>query len=242
VKIFKKIFFCFIWIGTVSIFSSPAVKADEPDYPFIFGSNWQKACSYIEENKNWMQKTCSENKVDFDLVSSVIFPELVRYSALRDKIEITLLKALYVHYGAEYSNFSVGIFQIKPGCAQEILKHVSKLNEPQFDDHFSYFFQRYSEREKRQAIVRELEDPAREFYFVVALVRILEKKYSREKWENTDEKLRFYSAAYNAGFSSPEKYIRGMMTAKQFHTKLNKPAVTYCYPDISSVYFRTLKE
>lgn len=189
-----------------------------------------------------MLKTCQENNVDFNFAISAVFPELIRYSALRDQIEITLLKALYVHYGAEYSNFSVGVFQIKPGCAEEILKHVPKLNEPGFNDHFSYFFQRRSEREKRHEIVRELEDPSMEFYFVVALIRILENKYSREKWKNTDEKLRFYSAAYNAGFLSPEKYIREMMTANLFHTKLTKPKVTYCYSDISSVYFRTLKE
>ena len=42
---------------------------------------------------------------------SVVFPELVRYSALRDKMEITLLKALYINVGRDYANFSLAIFR-----------------------------------------------------------------------------------------------------------------------------------
>lgn len=213
--------------------------SQEPDYPVIFGSNWLKAARFVEENKEWMLKTCNDNNVDFNFTSSVIFPELIRYSALRDKIEITLLKALYVHYGAEYSNFSIGVFQIKPGCAEEILQHISKLNDRQLYDHFSCFFRRQSDMEKRLTIVKELEEPSREIYFVVALIRILEKRYRHKNWENPDNKLRFFAAAYNTGFSSSEKHIRKMMTAKSFHTKISRPNDTYCYSDISSAFSRS---
>ena len=47
--------------------------------------------------------------VDVRFRRQVIFPELVRYSAIRDKMEITLLKTLYRNLGEDYADFSVGV-------------------------------------------------------------------------------------------------------------------------------------
>ena len=58
---------------------------------------------------------------------AVVFPELIRYSALRDKIEITLLKSLYIYKGDDYADFSIGQFQMKPSFAELIHKNVQLL-------------------------------------------------------------------------------------------------------------------
>ena len=42
-----------------------------------------------------MQPVLEKNHISYPIAIAVIFPELVRYSALRDKMEITLLKTLY---------------------------------------------------------------------------------------------------------------------------------------------------
>ncbi len=237
----NKRFFTFLWIILALVCNAQGIPEGEPDYPLIFGTNWHKAVGFIEENRDWMEKICLENGVDFSFVTAMVFPELVRYSALRDHIEITLLKALYVHYGKEYSDFSVGVFQIKPSCAESILKHLSGFINRDWVVSIRYIHDLPSVRDKRKAILTELEDPAGEYTMVVAMVQILEKKYNRIRWKNQDEKLRFFSTAYNSGFSSPEKTIREMMKKKLFHTKLVRPSVTYSYSDISSAWFRNFR-
>ncbi len=237
----KKKFLIFAGVILVLVCNSRGIPEGEPDYAQIFGNNWHKAVDFIEGNRDWMKKICLKNGVDFNFVTAMVFPELVRYSALRDQAEITLLKALYVHYGKEYSDFSVGVFQVKPSCAENILKHLSRPLSRDLEVRTQYIHDLPSAREKRKAIVAELEDPAGEFSMVVAMVKILEKKYNRVGWKNQDEKLRFFSTAYNSGFTLPEKNIREMMKSKHFHTRLGRSSVTYSYSDISSAWFRIFR-
>ena len=87
------------------------------NYRETFGRDWDKALSFVAENRNWIAPELEQYNVSYPVAIAVIFPELVRYSALRDKIEITLLKALYINLGEEYANFSIGPFQMKPSFA-----------------------------------------------------------------------------------------------------------------------------
>ena len=88
------------------------------NYPEIFGDDWKKAMLFESENRSWMEPILAKNHISYPLAVAVIFPELVRYSALRDKMEITLLKALYINLGDDYANFSIGQFQMKPSFAE----------------------------------------------------------------------------------------------------------------------------
>jgi len=152
-------------------------------------------------------------------------------------MEITLLKALYVHYGTEYANFSIGLFQIKPSCAEEILRQIPELHDKKWAAHFKAIDSSLSENEKRSIIVRELEDPKSQLLYVASIVKILQKRYRNYKWNSDLEKLKFYAAAYNGGFSNSETYIRQQMNAATFHTGLIKSDNHYCYADIAAYFF-----
>ena len=90
------------------------------DYQDIFGDDWNKALTFEKENRNWMEPLLAKSHISYPVAISIIFPEIVRYSALRDKVEITLLKTLYVNLGEDYADFSVGQFQMKPSFAEAI--------------------------------------------------------------------------------------------------------------------------
>jgi len=90
------------------------------NYPQIFGDDWKKAMLFESENRSWMEPVLAKNHISYPLAIAIIFPELVRYSALRDKMEITLLKALYINLGENYANFSIGQFQMKPSFAEMV--------------------------------------------------------------------------------------------------------------------------
>lgn len=212
--------------------------AGDPDYPAVFGANWQKADRYINENDPWMRKLSAKYKVDFLLAKSIVFPELVRYSAIRDKMEITLLKALYVNYGADYANFSIGVFQVKPSCAEEILSEVAKMRDRKFAAHFKPLDSKLTIPEKREALIKELENPQSEYFYIIALIKILENKYHYLNNETVEYKLGFFATAYNCGFSNTEDHIRQQFKLKSFYTSLSKPTDCFSYADISVAYFR----
>ena len=84
------------------------------NYREVFGDDWKNAVSFEKENRNWMKPALEKYHISYPVAIAVVFPELVRYSALRDKMVITLLKTLYINLGSDYANFSIGRFQMKP--------------------------------------------------------------------------------------------------------------------------------
>jgi len=211
------------------------------DYPSIFGDSWTKADLFVHTNESWMYKRSTDNEVDYSFAVSIIFPELVRYSALRDRIEITLLKALYINYGPEYADFSIGVFQIKPSCAEAVLQEVSRMNDVKFAANFIPIDSTASAIQIRAAIVKELEDPQKEFNYVLAIIKFLNARFDHPEWRNKQEQLVFYATAYNCGFSNNEAYIKRQISQKSFHTGLIKPDLLFSFSDISLVYYNALK-
>ena len=102
-------------------------NSQDLNYPEIFGDDWTKALQFESENRNWMEPILVKNHISYPLAVAVVFPELVRYSALRDKMEITLLKALYINLGDNYANFSIGQFQMKPSFAEMICEQANSV-------------------------------------------------------------------------------------------------------------------
>lgn len=220
----------------IFLFLPVKAPAQELNYEEIFGDDWHKAEAFERENRNWIEPLIKKNGLSYPLVMSVVYPELVRYSALRDKIETTLLKALYVNLGEEYSNFSIGPFQVKPSFASIIrtdspeiygnLSGIRFLQPEEYDDISNY----------RKSIVVDLEDPKTEFNYIIAFFRICEKKFRTEKMDE-EEKVKFLSSAYNYGIDKSASQIRNMIDKKFFSTKVFK-SVTYCYSDISIYRYR----
>lgn len=210
-------------------------SSQSADYREIFGSNWDKALAFENENRSWMRPILERNHIPYDIAVAVIFPELVRYSALRDKMEITLLKALYINLGEQYANFSIGQFQIKPTFAEIIrrdgpgaLGHKSGIDFKQpkeFDDMSEY----------RKSIVTDLEKTETEFTYVVAFYKICEKKYGINNMDE-HEKLKFIATAYNYGIDKSEEEILRMTDRKYFNTKLIRTE-NYSYADVALFWY-----
>jgi hypothetical protein len=183
-----------------------------------------------------MEPILVRNHISYPLAVAVIFPELVRYSALRDKMEITLLKALYINLGEEYANFSIGQFQMKPSFAEIVREQAPSLtgrrsgiafkNPSEYDD-ISYF---------RKSIVDDLENPRTEFNYLIAFLKICEKKYKTNRKDEIT-RLKFLATAYNYGIDKSASQIEAMINKKYFNTKLFKTD-NYAYSDVSVSWYK----
>lgn len=167
---------------------------------------------------------------------AVIFPELVRYSALRDKMEITLLKALYINLGDEYANFSIGQFQMKPSFAALVREQANSV----LNRRSGISFRRKSEyddaKEYRKSIIKDLEDPKTEFSYLVAFIKICGKNFRTNRMDDIEE-LKFMATAYNFGINKSSAEIEKMIDKKFFNTKLFKTE-NYSYSDVSLFWYR----
>jgi hypothetical protein len=206
------------------------------NYKQIFGDDWTKAAAYVKENRSWMEPILARNNISYQLAVAVIFPELVRYSALRDKMEITLLKALYINLGEDYANFSIGQFQMKPSFAEIVREQATSLlgrrsgivfkNPSEYED-ISYY---------RKSIVTDLEDPITQFNYLIAFLKICEKKYKTNRKDEIT-RLKFLATAYNYGIDKSASQIERMIEKKYFNTKLFKTD-NYSYSDVSVFWYK----
>jgi hypothetical protein len=230
----QKCKFGIILILSVVIFPQQAAFSQEIDYRLIFRRDWEKARAFVSENETWMKQLSVKYDVSYPLAIAVVFPELVRYSALRDKMETTLLKTLYINLGDDYADFSIGQFQMKPSFAEALHKKA-----PMLKGRLRKLFQEKSKNDDkkkyRAAIVRDLEDPESQFLYLIAFLKICENVYPLEDIDE-DERLRFLATAYNYSFQKSFDEVNKMTGKKFFYTKLVK-GDSYSYADISVYWY-----
>jgi hypothetical protein len=205
------------------------------NYQEIFGEDWKKALQFESENRSWMEPILSKNHISYPLAVAVIFPELVRYSALRDKMEITLLKALYINLGDEYANFSIGQFQMKPSFAELVREQSNSVLNRRSGITFKRRAEYDNINDYRKSIVKDLEDPKTEFNYLVAFIKICDKNFRTNNMDEISE-LKFLATAYNCGINKSSAEVEKMIDKKFFNTKLFKTE-NYSYADISLFWY-----
>jgi hypothetical protein len=228
---FLRIILIIIFLFCSGIIAFP----QKTDYKNIFGSDWEKAELFISENASWMKQICQKYDVSYSLAIGVVFPELIRYSAIRDKMEITLLKALYINLGKEYANFSIGRFQMKPSFAESVQMKVSIL-KGRIRYHFRGKTANEDNRKYRALVVKDLEEPETEFLYLIAFLKICENVYSLKDMD-AFKRLSFLATAYNYGFQKSFEEVDKMIDKKFFYTTLVR-GESYSYADISVYWFK----
>lgn len=205
----------------------------QEDYTRIFGRDYQKALAFFDSEK-WIDEIILSHSLNPREVKAIVFPELIRYSALQDKFETFALESLYAQYGKTYANFSIGEFQIKPSFAENIEKDFFNLiHENSFGVHPQDTIQNAANRAAR---VARLKNKKTMLNYVLMFYKIMEKKYP--VWKNIDDKIKFFACAYNSDYQKSEKEILSSMP-KRFFTASLVSSTKYCYANISLYYYRT---
>jgi hypothetical protein len=209
--------------------------SQELDYSEIFGTDWENALFFIGENSSWIKPALDKYNIRYAEAVAVVFPELIRYSALRDKIEISVLKTLYRNLGDDYADFSVGVFQIKPSFAEKIIMAAPAVMGKKPKDLFRKKNTFKNERDFRASIISDLENPRTELNYLIAFFKIC-YEYFNFNGEDGAKKIRFLATAYNTGFWKSREEIENMTEKKFFNTKLFKTE-NYSYADIALFWY-----
>ena len=225
---------CAIAAGAVA--SRPSATPSE-DYAAIFGEHYAGAERFLREN-TWIARSLRLPPEQTRIALAVVFPELIRFNALEDSIQVRGLKVLYVQYGRAYMNFSVGRFQMKPSFAEQLEADCERfLSAVEHAAGGLPAFERGDTSALREKRVLRLDDMAWQAQYLRLFMLVMEKRYGQVAFSGTEDRLRFYATAYNAGYASGERALRQMMNQRRFHTALVPPKTVYNYADVAWFYF-----
>lgn len=189
-----------------------------------------------ERYSGYVSREGDKYDIDFREAMAVVFPELLRYSALRGRMEITLLKALYINLGDEYADFSVGRFQMKPSFAEQIRGFILTPEGKRYRNLLGNNSPKKGSREYRASIISDMEDIRRQFNYLVIFIKACEKTHKQLPSEGAG-RVSFIASAYNTGFRKSAEEINLMTERKFFTTHLSGPPY-YSYSDISLFWYR----
>jgi hypothetical protein len=222
------------------VFSQIPVQTQ--NYSETFNQDYYFALSTIQKN-NWWSDTLEKEGLDSDFVLAVIFPELIRYSSITDYIQVKGLEVLYIQYGKDYADFSVGLFQMKPSFAVYIESDILKYNLVNKYTLLSALKPDLSETidSRRERIIR-LKDESGQLLYLIAFIRIMDTLYQDSAFHSTEEKLIFYATAYNTGYFKNETEIRKEISRKSFYRGMTSMSTKYNYSEIALSYYLLKKQ
>ena len=147
--------------------------------------------------------------------------------------------ALYVFYkklGTQYSNFSIGIFQMKPSFIEDLeIQIKNDSNLAMFNSLAKYpnILTKESEREIR---INRLKNQNWQILYLIAYVKFLDSIFKNDfdsKMKNSlINKIKVYSTAYNAGIFYNKEKIFKMMNSNFFpkgNEKFNYGEISYYF-------------
>jgi hypothetical protein len=174
---------------------------------------------------------------DISFMQGIVFPEMMRYNTLRDGIEAESLRTLYVQFGQEYANFSIGIFQMKPSFAKEVEAKAKQLLADSIYKNLQLVYDATDDETVRQQRVERLMDEDWQMIYLTAFVCICNKMYAHKTFSSQTEKLQWYATLYNAGFDKSETYIRKKIKENNFYLQESMPEKKFKYAAIASWFY-----
>jgi hypothetical protein len=221
------------------LFVIPARAVRAEDYAAIFGERYAEADRFVRRN-GWIAGTLQLPADETRIALAVVFPEIVRFNAIEDDIQVRGLKVLYVQYGRAYANFSVGRFQMKPSFAEHLEADYGQL----FTDGERRVigipvFERGDTPVLRGQRVRRLDDMTWQVRYLRLFMLVMGRRYANASLGGIEDRLRFYATAYNAGYLAGEAALRRMLPQRRFHLALVLPTTTYSYADVALFFFRS---
>jgi hypothetical protein len=223
----------FVLLLLVFVISVLGCKREQTSVEHLVEANWPEATALLDEFHSHLDNyfAVADDRL---LASAIVFPELLRYSKLRDKIETEALKTLYVQYGVLYANFSIGPFQMKPSFAEDLEKACLKKQLCSFlpSDTLSTVKARLNR-------IKRLTNSEGQVHYLFSFIQLMNLKFEAYKFESLSERVSLYAIAYQAGYSLNIAELKKKQNERHYHTDIwpNSKTQFYNYSDIALYYY-----
>lgn len=211
-----------------------AGQSSSVDYSTILGNHWQAAETWVSNNEFWIRPEIEQYNISYNEAVAVIFPEVVRFSIMRDNRDKAILKALYVNNGKAYADFSIGILRMKPSFAEAVRQELSLVDDSRLQKILSRRHSYMDERRYRAMITDELEDIRVQISYVTAYMLLYANKPAMPEGE---ERIRLLAAGYNETPIMDAEGLRLKADEKLFGTDpVTEEKYFYC--DVALFWYR----
>jgi len=194
----------------------------------------EKKLLCMESNFTTCNRLCN---VSPKFLQSIVFPEVMRYNSLKDGVEAESLRTLYVQFGKQYADFSIGIFQMKPTFAEEVEAKTKQLLPDSLLKELQLAYTANSEEDIRAERVERLQDEDWQLVYLTAFVSICNKLYAYKNFSSPTEKLQWYATVYNAGFDKTDSFITNKIKQDNFYLSQNMPGKKFKYAAIAAWFY-----
>lgn len=195
---------------SLTAFSQPAVQHIKKN------NDYRNAIEWLGENK-FIYDSLSAYGIPPDEAIAIVFPELMHFSALRNKMEVTGLMVLYARLGKGYADFSVGRFQMKPSFVRHLEIDAGKyLSRKEMNRICPFLLNGKDVQGIRRKRVSSLTNVRNEVSYLALFYKICLKRFKAVHFKSVEERVRFLATAYNCGYHHSAKNLFYQMKKKQF--------------------------
>lgn len=207
-----------------------------------FCDYYNEACkntqNFYRENYPEFSKIAKSFGLDPKFVFAIGSPEVAWYSDIQNYFETQAVEIFYIQLGSDYSNFSLGWFQMKPSFVENIENYVDTINTCIIDKKM-FLYNTGNENEIRLQRINRLKSTLWQFRYLCIFCKIMECKYPATKFSDVNKQLKFYAAAYNYGFDKPENKINNWVAEKKFPSGFYN--MRFSYSEIALMFYKDLK-
>jgi hypothetical protein len=212
-------------------------RVTNPDFGAAFGSKATKAKIVLQQMDPGFALCAPLCNASPRFMQAIVFPEVMRYNQLKDGIEAESLRTLYVQFGEEYANFSIGLFQMKPTFAEIVETKAKQLLPDSICNELQLSYTASSAEDIRMQRVERLQDNEYQLVYLTAFTAICNKLYQQKYFSSETEKLQWYATVYNAGFDKPDSYISAKIKQDNFYLQQGMPGKKFRYAAVAGWYF-----
>jgi hypothetical protein len=212
-------------------------RVTNPDFGSTFGSKATKARAVLQQMDSSFALCAPLCRVSPQFMQALVFPEVMRYSTLKDGIETESLRTLYVQFGEDYADFSIGLFQMKPSFAQTVETKARQWLPDSIYQELQLAYTTTAEEDIRMERVERMQDKDYQLVYLTAFIAICNQLYQHHTFSDESEKLRWYATVYNAGFDKPDSYIAAKIKQSHFYLQQGMPGKKFRYAAVAEWYF-----
>lgn len=182
---------------------APAWDNSYADY---YKKEYNSALTFFGANREGFEAMAERTGAGAGFLFSIVAPEISRYDNIADKVQTMALNTLYVQFGKEYADFSIGYFQMKPSFAEQVEDYIQGVD---------ILLEAFPEipidgmtvKEARSERIHRLEDIRWQFLYLAAFYSAVRHRFGGTAFPSEEKRLWFYANAYNSGFLNDVQYL-----------------------------------
>ena len=204
-------------------------------FPTDIENHIQNGIKILTQNKSIVLDIKNTSATQGSEALSIVFPEMVRWSGIKDFFETKINQALYIKNGVAGANFSIGYFQMKPNFIEKLEEYITQ--NPALGT-FSYVVIKEKSLEKVRTIrINRLTQIAWQLRYAHVYWLVAKDKFKHRYFKDVKERIRFFATAYNYGFYRDECEIENWQQKKAFPHGSHFKGKQVAYADLAIEFF-----